>query len=106
MSKPVQCALCERNVAFLTRHHLIPRTRHRNKKNKKLFDREKVHEVIWICRACHDNVHAVLTEKELERNYSTLELLAAHPEVKKFTDWIRNKPETAGVRVKTSRRLG
>jgi hypothetical protein len=105
-SHPDHCELCERAVSELTRHHLIPRTRHKSKKNKKLFDRSEVkHRILWICRACHDNIHAVLTEKELERSYNTFEQLAAHPEIRKFTDWIRTKPETMGMRVKTSRNL-
>lgn len=103
--QPAKCELCERALA-LTRHHLIPRTRHKNKKNKNTFDRADVKgRIAWVCRACHDNIHAVLTEKELERRYNTLEELAAHPKIQKFTNWIRTKPETEGVRVKDSRQL-
>ena len=101
MPKPEHCALCGRAVEVLTRHHLIPRTRHKNKKNKELFDRDTVKEIIWVCRACHDTIHAALTEKQLERDYNTVEALATHPEIKKFVDWIRDKPETIGVRVRT-----
>ena len=100
------CNLCGRAVEVLTRHHLVPRTRHKNKKNKKLFARDEVKKVIWLCQACHENVHAVLTEKELERTFHTIELLAAHPKIAKFTEWIRTRPETAGVSVKTSKGLG
>jgi len=100
------CELCGRPVESLTRHHLVPRTRHKNKKNKQLFDRKEVKQrIAWICRACHDNIHAVLTEKELERSYNSLETLAQHPDVKKFTDWVRDKPPTLGFNAKTSRTL-
>jgi Fe-S oxidoreductase len=106
MERPPTCELCGRAVEVLTRHHLIPRTRHKNKKNKKLFERSDVKSrILWICQACHDTIHSVLTEKELERTYNTPEALAAHPEIKKFTDWIRTKPESFGVKVKESRRM-
>ncbi len=104
MSRPDHCELCQRKVAYLTRHHLIPRTRHANKRNKKLFDRKEVHtRIVWFCRPCHDQVHAVLTEKTLEHEYNTLEEIAAHPEIKKFAEWIKNKPPETRVSVKTAK---
>ncbi|HYG78308.1 MAG TPA: hypothetical protein VEK08_25120 [Planctomycetota bacterium] len=98
------CELCGRRVQSVTKHHLIPRTRHKNKRNKKNFDREEIHSrVLWLCSPCHKNVHAVLTEKELENQYNTLELLAAHPEIAKFTAWISTKPDGTTVRVHANR---
>ena len=92
------CELCERDVPNITKHHLIPKTRHKNKKNKKNFDRKEIHDrVIWICRPCHSNIHVVFTEKELEYDFNTLEALAPHPKIEKFTNWMRNKP--AGTKV-------
>ena len=59
------CDLCGRIVSERERHHLIPRTRHKNKRNKKLFDRREVHErLAMLCKPCHKTIHAVLTEKE------------------------------------------
>jgi 5-methylcytosine-specific restriction endonuclease McrA len=85
------CAICSREET-LTRHHLIPRTRHSNKKNKRDFDRAVVKQVVGTCRACHSQIHALLTEKELEREYNTVEKLRAHPGVAKFASWIASKP--------------
>jgi ribosomal protein S14 len=90
-----RCALCGREEK-LTRHHLIPRTRHHNKKNKCDFDRALVKKVVGLCRPCHSQVHMVLTEKELERGYRTVEALLAHTEIAKFVEWIKGKP--AGFR--------
>lgn len=88
------CELCGRTVSWLTRHHLIPRTRHANKRNKREFSRVEVkRRVAWLCRPCHNHVHAVLGEKRLEREFNTLELLAAHPEVARFVAWMRTKPD-------------
>jgi hypothetical protein len=77
----------------LTRHHLIPKSRHKNKRNKKVFDRQEVHNrIALLCRSCHRNIHAMIGIKELEREYNTLEALAAHPGIRGFTRWIKNKP--------------
>lgn len=84
------CVICGREET-LTKHHLIPRMRHRNKRNKREFDRDLVKVTVGICRPCHSQIHAVLTEKELERDYRTVEALRAHPEVAKFATWIATK---------------
>lgn len=94
------CAICGRDET-LTRHHLIPRTRHHNKRNKREFDRAEVKRTVGICRPCHSQIHAVLTEKELERAYHTVAALLAHPEIAKFAAWIAEKPR--GFRVPTRR---
>lgn len=91
--EPVQCELCGRCGCPLTRHHLIPRTRHRNRRTRRDFDRrDMTHRLLWVCRACHNHMHDVLTEKELERHYNTREQLLAHPDVARFVDWIGDKP--------------
>lgn len=92
---PDRCELCGRPVPRLTRHHLIPRTRHHNRRNKREFDRSEVHgRVAWLCRPCHDHVHAVFSEKTLEREYNTLERLRNEPQIARFVDWIAGKPAT------------
>ena len=88
------CELCGRLVSSLTKHHLIPKARHANKRNQLVFDRHEVrHRLAWFCRPCHNHVHALFTEKVLEREFNTLALLAAHPDVMKFISWIRGKPD-------------
>jgi 5-methylcytosine-specific restriction endonuclease McrA len=94
------CALCGREER-LTRHHLIPRTRHHNKRNKQDFDREAVKETVGLCRPCHSQVHALLSEKELEREWNTIEKIREHPDVVRFVEWIAGKP--AGFRVPVRR---
>jgi 5-methylcytosine-specific restriction endonuclease McrA len=85
------CAICGREET-LTRHHLIPRTRHHNKRNKREFERAVVRQVVGICRPCHSQIHQLLSEKQLEREYNTVATLKAHPEVAKFAEWISTKP--------------
>ena len=109
---PGTCELCGRTVALLTRHHLIPRTRHANKKTRRTFGREEVHDrVAHFCKPCHKQLHSLFDEKELERELNTLEALRAHAEVARFVAWIRTKPDGTAVpsyraarRAKTRRR--
>jgi hypothetical protein len=86
------CELCGREVGKLTRHHLVPRTRHKNKKNKRDFDRREIHRTVGLCSPCHRHIHTVLDNKQLEREYNTVEALRAHPDVEKFVRWIGKKP--------------
>ena len=94
------CAICARDET-LTRHHLIPRTRHHNKRNKREFERAVVRQVVGICRPCHAQIHAFLSEKELEREYNTVAKLKAHPGVASFANWIATKPR--GFKAQTNR---
>lgn len=95
-----RCELCGRDEVDLTRHHLIPRTRHSNKRNRKLFGRDDVRtRLADLCRPCHGFIHKVLTEKELELQFNTVDLLRSHPEVARFVDWIQRRP--AGLRVRS-----
>lgn len=101
----MQCELCGRDVGEITTHHLIPRTRHRNRRNKRDFDRTDVKtRTIDVCRPCHKNIHATLDNKELERDYNTLDALKAHPDIQRFSQWVAAKPPDAHVRVRSRRR--
>lgn len=88
----MSCELCGRAGVELTRHHLIPRTRHTNKRAKRQTTREERQQTIGLCRPCHNQIHALFTAKQLERDFPTLSLLAAHPGVARFVEWIREKP--------------
>lgn len=102
--RPEACELCGRPSSELTRHHLIPRTRHSNRRTRRQFDRNELsHRILWVCRPCHSHIHASITEKDLERHYHTRERLLDHPEVERFVRWIREKPADFKPR-STSRR--
>ena len=101
------CELCGRVVERRTRHHLIPRSRHTNKRVKARFTREELHNTVSLCPACHRQIHRTLTEKELERGYNTVEALLSHPEIHRFVRWIEYKPHGVVARrgVPTQRSL-
>lgn len=84
------CVLCERSGLEVTGHHLIPRMRH-NKKVKRETTLVERNTKILLCRPCHSQLHALFSEKELERELNTLDKLKAHEDVQKFVAWIRRK---------------
>lgn len=84
--------MCGRVVERRTRHHLIPRTRHGNKRVKRTFSREELNRTVPLCPACHRQIHRALTEKALEREYNTVQALLSHPDISRFVRWIEKKP--------------
>jgi hypothetical protein len=60
-------------------HHLIPKT-------------FKGTETISIHKICHRAIHASLTERELEKEYYTVEKLLTHFDIQQFVKWVRLKP--------------
>ena len=88
--EPLYCELCEREVYKVTRHHLIPRTVHKNKWFKKNFSKEEMHTTVDLCRDCHVAIHRFIPEKEMGKHYHSLELLLSHPEVIKFVKWFES----------------
>lgn len=92
-SEELQCPICLHFYTRkeLTRHHLVPKSR-------------KGHETVLICAACHNQIHAIFDEKELERRLNTIEALVESEEFRPFVKWIRKRKPTSKVRVKASSR--
>jgi hypothetical protein len=89
MERP--CALCGRERK-LTFHHLIPRTLHSNKWFEKNFTKEEMRtRGIEVCRECHSAIHRFIPEKELGRNFNTLEKLLTHEALSRFVSWISKR---------------
>lgn len=67
--------------------------RHRARRSQREYTKEEMRgRLLWVCRACHDHIHAVLSEKQLAGEFSSKEALRAHPEIRKFVEWLRGKP--------------
>ena len=92
--QPDNCELCERPVARLTRHHLIPKHLHRKKRFQKLFTKEDlITRTLWVCRPCHNAIHKARSEYELGLYFNTREKLLQLEELRTFVEWLRDKPE-------------
>lgn len=114
-----RCGLCNRLVSAITRHHLVPRSRTRKRKRRRQLeagagsqpgtdhvkgrDRPAASTTIGLCRACHNMVHAVLTEKQLESDYHTRESLLAHPQIAQFVKWAARQDPNRRIAVHRTR---
>ncbi len=80
MEKKDTCPLCDRPFGKdVQMHHLIPKS-------------QGGKETIPLHPICHRKLHALFNEKELARNYATVEALRDQIEIKRFTAWLRGKP--------------
>ena len=60
-------------------------------------------DTVALHRICHAAIHATLSEKELERQYNTIERLREHPQLRRFIVWVRRKPPEFWVRTPRAR---
>jgi 5-methylcytosine-specific restriction endonuclease McrA len=76
---PPLCFLCGRPLGRkIEWHHVVPKSRGGR-------DTEPVHPI------CHRTIHAALSNKQLEREYSSADALRAHPEIATFIRWVAGK---------------
>lgn len=91
--EPEACELCGRAGAALTKHHLIPKTRHNKPSIRKRFSRaERLTRILWVCRPCHDHIHRCFSEATLASRLNRREALLAEPEIREFIQWIGQRP--------------
>ena len=98
LSADGRCELCGRHVSeyHLTRHHLLPRSRarkmRRRRKCRQELKRRNPARTVALCGPCHRNVHVSIGNADLERGYDSVEALRDHPGVRRFTEWVKDKP--------------
>lgn len=73
------CPLCQRPIGDVwDKHHLIPKSR-------------KGTDVVVIHKICHNKIHSVFTEKELEDYYHTIPRLLENEYIQAFVKWVSKK---------------
>jgi hypothetical protein len=79
--EPTICPMCERVIPDDQQdaHHLVPKS----KGGKK---------TVCLHRVCHDQIHAIFTDAQLAKKFSTIEAILEDPAVQKFVAWVKNKP--------------
>ena len=78
------CPLCQREIPpeLESRHHLVPKLKGGKQRQINLM----------VLHHAADKVHAVFTEAELARSYTSTDALLSHPEISKFAKWIAKRP--------------
>jgi hypothetical protein len=91
----VTCPLCARPIPASQRdmHHLVPKSRGGR-------------ETALLHRICHRQLHALFSESELANRYNHVEALLAHPEVMRFVQWVKTKPDDFFERTRKSHEKG
>lgn len=74
------CALCHREVDLLTRHHLLPKQ-----------EGGRHSETVDLCQPCHSTIHRLFTNRELARQFTTVQALRQAEPLQKYLSWIQNK---------------
>ncbi len=82
MENKGQCPICHREMfddgSSINRHHFIPKSRGGK-------------EQFYLHTICHNQIHSLWTEKELELEFSDPEKIKNHEKMKKFIHWISKK---------------
>jgi hypothetical protein len=91
------CPLCGRPIPAEARqslHHLVP-----------VLKGGRSGETVLLHAICHNEIHAVLTEAELAREFNTVEKLRRHPKLKRFIAWVAGKPPGFHARTRANHRM-
>ena len=93
-SQEILCPICDRLIPESQKdaHHLIP-------KSKGGRTTEFLH------RICHRQIHALFTETELANQFNNAVALQDHPEMQRFIQWVKTKPDSFYERVRKSARI-
>lgn len=91
MDDTPRCPLCERIGVRFSDHHLVPRSRGGK-------------STLPICTDCHRAIHATFSNRELEREFNSVDSLLAHPTLAGTVKFISRQPP--GGRIATDRRRG
>jgi hypothetical protein len=83
------CELCGRNTENFTLHHLIPKSRDKTSSNTAV-----------LCKACHGMVHRLFTNKELERDFYTIDRLKKQSDLRKFVEWVKSQDPHKRIKIK------
>ncbi|HRE47590.1 MAG TPA: HNH endonuclease [Aggregatilineales bacterium] len=75
---PLRCTLCEREVSYLSKHHIIPKS-------------EGGRETVELCSPCHATLHRFFRNRTLAREKSTLEAIRADLDIQTYLAWVRKQ---------------
>lgn len=75
------CPLCGRQLIkgpTIDRHHLVPSCRGGK-------------ETKYLHKVCHSKIHHTFSEKQLEKEFNTVDKLLENSEIQKFVQWVKKK---------------
>jgi hypothetical protein len=88
----MDCPLCERENYYPSDHHLIPKSRGGT------YD-----DVMCICESCHQAIHKLFSNKELESIYNNVDALLTHEKFAKTLAFIKKQNPQTKIKTERSR---
>ena len=85
-----RCALYEREVSKVTRHHLVPKS-----------EGGKT-DTVDLCSACHLTLHNFFENRTLAKELHTIEALRQQHDIARYLAWVRKQPDSK-IRIRASR---
>ena len=76
-----QCPICDRDIwkgPSIDKHHMVPKC-----KGGKATE--------YLHKVCHNKIHSIWTEKELEREFNDANKIIQHGEIQKFIKFVSKK---------------
>lgn len=96
MEEEKTCPICSREIAQPANlHHLLPISRG-----------GAGTPTVLLHQVCHSKIHSLFSEKELARNYNTIEKILANEDIQQFVRFIRKQPPTYYDKNKRSKNKG
>ena len=65
---------------------------------RKTYGKERMKATVPVCGPCNSMIHSTFSEKELAREFNTVETLRAEPRMARFLAWLRKRPNEERVR--------
>ena len=72
----------------LTYHHLIPKKLHRRARFRKAYSKAELADGVYLCRLCHDGLHALYDELTLARHFADLRAITTDPAIRRHAAWV------------------
>jgi len=88
------CRMCNID-SKLTKHHLIPRCK----------DKNKLNATVDLCSNCHTFLHAVFSENYLKEHLNTLEKIMQHQQCQDYLHWRKKHPTFTTNSTKKSKKM-
>lgn len=84
------CPLCNRPMHYASDHHLVPKTRGGK-------------DTVTICYDCHQAIHSLFSNKDLENKYNTVDSLLSDERFAKTAKFISRQDPTRKTRTKNAK---
>ena len=88
------CPICDRKIPNSQKdaHHFVPKS-----KGGKTTQ--------YLHRICHRQIHALFSETKLAKELNTADAIKDQPEMQKFIEWVKSKPDDFYERTSKSKKL-